>query len=178
MVETARQNPIRFNSFLNTSGAPQLAVAGPVPPYNTKFDPGSGNNIIVVPVGEVDKAVMNAVSYTKLLAGNIFAVHVLLNPSNRERIESLWKKHEPDIPLIVLESPDVSIVGPLRGYVNGIRISNERSTVTIVLPVLATSKWWHRFLFNRTARLIEKAFEGMTGVVTVRVPFSLANIEY
>lgn len=178
MVEIVRQNPIRFKGFLNTPGAPQLAVAGPVRPDNIKFDPGSGNNIIVVPVGEVDKAVMNAIRYTKLLSGNIFAVHVLLNPSDRERIESLWKKKEPDIPLIVLESPDVSIIGPLREYVNGIRTTNEGSIVTIVLPVLATSKWWHRFLFNQTARLIEKAFEGTTGVVTLRVPFSLANIEY
>jgi hypothetical protein len=36
-------------------------------------------------------------------------------------------------------------------------------------------KWWHRFLHNQTARLIERAFQEEAGVVTVRVPFSLTD---
>ncbi len=153
-------------SFFDVPGVSQLAVAGHV-----MFDPKDGNRFVVVPVSGVDKTVMNAIRYAKRLSGNIFAVHILLNPSDKDRIETQWKMQDIDIPLIVLESPNSSILEPLTEYVDGIRLRHERSVVTVVLPVIATSKWWHRFLFNQTAKLIERAFEGKAGVLTLRVAF-------
>lgn len=76
---------------------------------------------------------------------------------------------------IILESPDGSLIWPLTAFVDGIRSSHKESVVTIVLPVLITLKWWHRFLHNQSARLIERAFQEEAGVVTVRVPFFLAD---
>jgi hypothetical protein len=76
---------------------------------------------------------------------------------------------------MLLESPEGSIIRPLTAFIDGIRSSHKESVVTIVLPVLITMKWWHRFLHNQSARLIERAFQEEAGVVTVRVPFSLAD---
>jgi hypothetical protein len=159
-------------------GASQIAVAGHVMFDDMKLDPENGNSFIVIPVADVDKAAINAVRYAKLLSGNIVAVHILLNPSDKDRIERQWKMQRLDVPLIVLESPNSSILEPLTEYVDGIRLRHEESVVTVVLPVIETSKWWHRFLFNQTARLIERAFEGKAGVATIRVPFSLTNADY
>jgi hypothetical protein len=76
---------------------------------------------------------------------------------------------------MILESPEGSVIRPLAAFVDGIRNRHKESVVTIVLPVVTGLKWWQRFLHNQSARLIERAFQGETGVVTVRVPFSLTD---
>jgi len=173
-----RQKSVHLNSFFSIPGAYQLAVTGDVLFDNINFDPKNGNSFLVVPVAGVDKAVINAIQYAKLIAGNIVAVHILLNTSDKDSIASQWKMQSIDVPLIVLESPNASIIDPLREYVDSIRLHNKESVVTVVLPVIVTSKWWHRLLFNHTAGLIERAFEGKAGVATMRVPFSLTNTAY
>ena len=170
-----RQKSVHLNSFFSVPGAYQLAAVGHVICYHMNFDPKNGNRFVVVPVSGVDKAVINAIEYAKLLAGNIVAVHILLTPSGKDRIESQWKMQSIDVPLIIIESPNTSIIEPLREYVDSICLRNKESAVTVVLPVIVTSGWWHRFLFNHTARLIERAFEGKAGVATIRVPFSLTD---
>jgi hypothetical protein len=80
-----------------------------------------------------------------------------------------------DIPLFILESPNGSLIGPPTAYGDGIRRRHKKSFVTIVLPVLITLKWWHRYLHNQTARSIEKAFQREAGVATVRIPFFLES---
>jgi len=159
-------------------GASQIAVAEHVMFDDMKLGPENGNRFVVIPVAGVDKTVMNAIRYAKRLFGSIVAVHILLDPSDKDRIEHQWKMQRLDIPLVVLESPNSSILGPLTEYVDGIRLRHEGSVVNVVLPVIATSKWWQRFLFNQTARLIERAFEGKEGVATIRVPFSLTDTSY
>ena len=170
-----RQKSVQLNSFFGVPGESQLAAIGHVLCYNTNFNPKNGNRFVVVPVSGVDKAVINAIQYAKLIAGNIVAVHILLNTSDKDKIESQWKMQSIDVPLIILESPNTSIIEPLREYVDSIHLRNKEDVVTVVLPVIATSKWWHRLLFNQTAILIERAFEGKAGVATIRVPFSLTD---
>lgn len=156
-------------------GASQIAVAGHVPFDDVKLGPVNGNRFVVIPVAGVDRTVTNAIRYAKKLIGDVSAVHILLAPSDKDRIENQWKKQGIDIPLMILESPNSSILGPLTEYVAGLHLRHKGSVVTVVLPVLATSKWWQRFLFNQTAKLIERALEGKKGVVTIRVPFSLTS---
>ena len=139
------------------------------------FSEKRGKHFVVIPVAEVNMPTMNALQYAKILSGEIVAIHVLLNPSDRDSIEYQWKLQDMGIPLMVLGSPEGSLIRPLAEFVGGIRNRNNDSVVTIVLPVLTGLKWWQRFLHNQTAGLIEKAFQGEAGVVTVRVPFSLTD---
>jgi hypothetical protein len=139
------------------------------------LDARGGYHFVVIPIADMDKVSMNAIRYARLLGGAIVAVHILLNPSDRVKMEYRWKMQNIDIPLFILESPNGSIIEPLMTYVDRIRRRHKESFVTIVLPVLITQKWWHRLLHNQTARLIERAFQREAGVVTIRVPFFLAR---
>jgi|SRR5208283_1056770 len=170
-----RKKSVHLNNLFSVHGTYQLAAVGHVFCDNMSFDPEKGNRFAVVPVTGVDKAVINAIQYAKRIARNIVAVHILLNPLDKDRIESQWTMQSIDVPLIILESPSASIIEPLREYVDSIRLRNKDSAVTVVLPVISASKWWHRFLFNNTAGLIERGFEGKSGVATIRVPFSLTD---
>jgi hypothetical protein len=136
-------------------------------------DAKNGDHFVVIPVANVDKVSMNAIRYSKPFRGAIVAVHVLLNPSCRQEMESQWKLQNIDIPLLILESSNGSIIEPLTTYVDGIRSGRKDSVGDILLPVLITLKWWHRYLHGQTARLIESYSQRDAGVLTVPVPFFL-----
>jgi hypothetical protein len=156
-------------------GASQAAVADAPSPSKMPLDRKSRHHFVVIPVADADKLSINALQYAKLLSSDIVAVHVLLNPSDVEGIEYRWKMQNMDIPLMILDSPDGSIIRPLMAYVERIRLRYKESVVTIVLPVLDGLKWWQRVLHNQTAGLIERGFQSKAGVATVRVPFFLAE---
>jgi len=138
-----------------------------------RVDGKQGEHLLVLYVSEVNKSVMNALRHAKLLSGRRVGVHVM-NSSDAKGIADQWKRHVPDVPLFILDSPNDSLLDPLAEFVDEIRHRHEGGTVTLLLPVISGLKWWQRFLHNQTERLIEKAFQSKAGVVTVRVPFSIA----
>jgi hypothetical protein len=121
------------------------------------------DHFAVILVENLNKLVMNAIRYSRLLAGKPVAIHIQINLSAKEKIEDWWKNLGIDVPRVVLNSADGSIIRPPTVFIDGIRQRHEGSIVTLLLPVLSSSKWWHRFLHNHTARLIEKVFQGKTG---------------
>ena len=163
-----------LHSFFSADGASQAAVLENPLLEEPALD-AKGDHFVVIPVAEVNKVSMNAIRYAKVLNGEIVAVHILLKPSDRVGLECRWKMQNMDIPLIFLESPYGSLIGPLMAYVDGIRRCHKECVVTVVLPVLIGLKRRHRFLHNQRAGLIEKAFKSKEGVVTIRVPFSLTD---
>jgi hypothetical protein len=60
-------------------------------------------------------------------------------------MEPQWENHNIDIPLVILESSNSSLIEPLMTYVDGMRHSRQTRFVTIVLPGLITLKWWQRY---------------------------------
>jgi hypothetical protein len=163
------------HSLFSVVGASQVAASEYPLVHEMALDRKGGYHFVVIPVADVDKLSINAIRYAKLLSGEIVAVHILLNPSNRDKMEYRWKRQNTDIPLFILESANGSLIGPLTAYVDGIRRRQKENVVTIVLPVLVGLKWWHRYLHNQTARSIEKAFQREAGVATVRIPFFLES---
>lgn len=164
-----------LQSSFSADGASQVAVLEHPLLDDVAFDVKGGQHFVVIPIANVDKLSMNAVRYAKVLNGEIVAVHILLKPSDRAGLECRWKMQNMDIPLIFLESPYGSLIGPLMAYVDGIRRCHKECAVAIVLPVLTGLKWRQRILHNQTAGLIEKAFQSKEEVVTIRVPFSLTD---
>jgi hypothetical protein len=176
MTEMNKMNHSQsLQSPFNVDDASQAAVWEIPLLAERAWDANGGNHFVVIPVADVDQVSMNAIRYVKVLNGEIIAVHVLINPSDRHGIQHRWKMQNIDIPLIILESPEGSIIGPLMAYVEEIRRSHKECIVTIVLPVLIGLRRRHRFLHNQTAGLIEKAFQSKEGVVIIRVPFFLTE---
>jgi|SRR5208283_6239725 len=164
-----------LQALISVVGASQVATSEHPSLDEVALNAKRRYHFVVIPVANVDKVSTNAIRYAKLFSGEIVAVHILLNPSDRHEMELQWEMQNIDIPLLILESSNGSIIEPLTTYVDGIRRRHKESVVTIVLPVLITLKWWHRYLHGQTARLIESYFQQVAGVVTVRVPLFLGN---
>jgi hypothetical protein len=100
-------------------------------------------------------------------------VNVRLDDVAAQRLEKEWGHWVPDVPLIFLESPYRSLLGPLTEYVDRVCRETEGGMVTVLLPEFVPAKWWHNFLHNQSALVIKGAMLFRERVVVVSVPYHL-----
>jgi hypothetical protein len=81
--------------------------------------------------------------------------------------------HAPDLRLVVVESPLRSIVPPLVAYIGALHTQYPGAFVSIILPEFITAHWWERFLHNRTAEQLTRAFKKHQNVAVILVPYQL-----
>jgi len=104
-------------------------------------------------------------------------VHIARGASESgSTFEARWREAFADIPLVQVESPFRTFIGPLRAYIEALRLSQDR-VFTIVVPEFSPERWWQRPLHNRTGTQIEEALDGWRNVVVTHVPISLRNVE-
>jgi amino acid transporter len=134
---------------------------------------------VVMPVSGVHRGMLPALRFARSLSTDVTAVVVDVEPQVTSRIRERWTVWGQDVPLIVLESPYRSTVGPLLAYLDEVdRRDPERGLAVVVLPEFVAAKWWQDFLHGQTARLIKKALiyrRGQTGKdrVIIDVPYHL-----
>jgi cbb3-type cytochrome oxidase subunit 3 len=130
------------------------------------------DNIVVVPISGVHRAVVQAVDYAKTLSPDVRAVYVGLNAATTEELQKNWTTWGRGVPLVVLESPYRSLMEPLLEYLETIR-KGRRAFVTVVLPEFVPARWWHALFHNQSALLIKGALLFEPNTVVTSVPFHL-----
>jgi len=135
--------------------------------------PKIGKNPVVVLVAGIHKGVVEALEYAKSISPNVTALTVDLDPTQTTKLRLRWAEWEPDVPLVVLESPYRSILRPLLEYIDRMERQGEGRYLTVVLPEFIPSHWWEHFLHNQTALLVKAALLFRPGKVTVSIPYHL-----
>jgi amino acid transporter len=149
--------------------AAQLSLAGLAPP------PPLDVTILVL-VGDLHRGVVRALQYAQSLSPAAKAVYVETDPERTHRLEQRWGKWGMGVPLIVLNSPYRSVLGPLMEYIDQLqRQRGENHVVTIVLPEFIPAKWWQQLLHNQTALLIKGQLLFHKNVVVTDVPYHLKH---
>ena len=131
-------------------------------------------NLVVVPISGVHRAVVQALDYAKTLSPDVRAVYVSLNPATTDEIRKSWAEWGRGVPLVVLESPYRSLMEPLLEYLDNLRMS-RRAFITVVLPEFVPAHWWHALFHNQSALLIKGALLFTPNTVVTSVPFHLAR---
>lgn len=134
----------------------------PVPPHT-----------VLVLVSGVHRGVLPALEYAREIAKDCRAVHIEINPADTQRIKELWEQWAGDMPLVIIESPYRSLIGPVVEYVKQVRAEHSRHLITVVVPEFVVTKWWERFLHYNAAFLIKMALGGLRGVVITNVRYWL-----
>lgn len=124
-------------------------------------------------VGQIHRGTLEALDYTRSIADKITAVHVNIGNSDQGLLQQQWQQIEPDIPLIILESPYRSVVQPLSTFVAEIEAQYPHTFCTIVLPVLVTRYWWENLLHNQTAWFLKESLRGRHSRVITTVAYYL-----
>jgi len=129
---------------------------------------------VIVPVRELNLVTWHAIEYARRLSRNVVATHVQRgDPTQHEAFAERWARLIPDVPLITIDSPYRTFLGPFLAYADRFAESTGGS-VTVVVPEFRPDHWWQGLLHNRTGRLIEGAAEAhprlAVTVLSVRMP--------
>jgi amino acid transporter len=131
----------------------------------------------VVPVAEIGVPSRQALAYARAVApddAHVVAVHVTDDVASASTLRREWQEWEPGIEMVIIESPYRSLGGPLLAYIDALKDSNPRDTITVVLPEYVPSHWWEHLLHNQTALRLKAALLFHPGIVVTNVPYHMA----
>ncbi|HWQ29063.1 MAG TPA: APC family permease, partial [Dehalococcoidia bacterium] len=128
---------------------------------------------VLVPVDEINRAVLRTVAYARTISDNVTALHVTDDREEAEALRRRWEELVPDVPLVIVESPYRSLVAPVLAYVDALDRTQPDQMVTVVLPEFVVRWPWQRLLHNQLAVRLKKALIGRPNTVVVDVPYHL-----
>jgi amino acid transporter len=162
------------------SVAEQLSLEGLSPEEWTDLASGRRHKV-VVPVSAMHRGTLVASRFARTMSRDVTAVVVDVDAQVTARVRAKWPTWGHDVPLVVLESPYRSTVGPLLAYLDEVdQREPERGAAVVVLPEFVPAQWWHHLLHNQTALLIKMVLtyrRGKTGDarVIIDVPYYLQH---
>jgi amino acid transporter len=131
------------------------------------------HNLVLVPIGGIQRAVVKALQYACTLSPDVRAVYVEIDSSSAADVRRQWSQWGQGAQLVVLESPYRSLMEPLLEYVERAQAADPRGYVTVVLPEFVPHRLWQHLLHNQHALLIKGALLFRPNVVVTSVPFHL-----
>jgi amino acid transporter len=128
---------------------------------------------VIVPVAAVNRVARQTLAYARSISPNVTAVFITDDDAEIEQMRESWKALGSDIPMVIIESPYRSLVGPLLAYLDEIDRQRPDDTLTVVLPEFIARHWWEQILHNQTALRIKAALLFRPGTVVTSVPYHL-----
>jgi hypothetical protein len=133
------------------------------------------HNTVVIPIGGIQRAVVEALRYAETLSDDVRAVYVDVDSAATEQIRREWQIWGGRVKLIVLDSPYRSVLEPLLEYIEQVEQVRDDDYVTVILPEFVPARWWQHLLHNQRALLIKGALLFRPNTVVTSVPFHLAK---
>src|SRR5207237_77581 len=131
------------------------------------------HSTVLVPIGGVHRAVLQAIAYARSLSQDVRAVFVDTDAAATEKVRAEWQRWGEGTRLEVLASPYRSLMEPLLEYIDELQEASPHGYVTVVLPEFVPARWWQHLLHNQQALLIKGALLFRPRVVVTSVPFHL-----
>ena len=133
------------------------------------------HNTVLIPIGGLQRAVVEALRYAETLSDDVRAVYVDVNPAQTEQLRKDWDAWGGRVRLVVLPSPFRSLMEPLLEYIEQAAAAKANDYVTVILPEFVPARWWQHLLHNQRALLIKGALLFRPNTVVTSVPFHLAK---
>lgn len=151
------------------------AVAEQVALSRDTRPPRPRRNVVIIPIGGVNRAVVRAVDYARSHGGEVKAVLIDVDKEETALVEIKWAQWGCGVPLIVLPSPYRSILRALLGYVEEHLQKDPDCWITVVVPEILPARWWQNILHNQRALLLKASLLWKDRVVLTDVPFHLTR---
>ena len=133
--------------------------------------PAEIKHTIIVPVADLNRPSIQTLAYARSLSCNVTAVHIAEDEDAAREFREKWEEWGDKVPLVTIESPYRSIVGPLLRYIDNIDRADLNDTVTVILPEYVTPRWWENLLHNQTALRLKAALLFRPHTVVTSVPY-------
>ena len=129
---------------------------------------------VIVPVADVTRDVIHALTFARTMSDDVTAVHVTEDPDRGADLRARFERALPGVPLVVIESPYRKLVRPLVRYLEDAVEASGEDHVIVLLPVYVSGDRVDRFLYNDNGRRIREALLGRPNVLVADVPYRRA----
>jgi len=130
---------------------------------------------VVVPIPGLNRAVVQAINVGRSISDDVRAVYITDEPEIAARLRSDFERQLPGVPLVVVESPYRTLVGPLLAYLDVLDSAwppDKVDPITfVVIPEYVARSWWERILYNQSAKRLRSVLLGRPHTVVVAVPY-------
>ncbi len=164
LVVLFRETKVHYDNV-----ADQLSLKG------MEVDTTPRGHTVIVPIGGVHRAVIEALRYAAALSKDVRAVYVNVNPESLAALKRDWPAWGSHVKLVVLQSPYRSLNEPLLDYIERIETEHPEHYITVVLPEFVPKRWWHHLLHNQSALVLKTALLFKRRVICTSVPFQLSK---
>ena len=151
--------------------AQQLKLANYEPPVTPL------RNTVLVLVPALHRGVMPALEYARSLSSDCRAVHICTDPERTPQLRERWEQWGHDVPLVILNSPYRSLLGPIMRYLDAVQHERRNHTVTVVVPEFVATKKWHALLHGQSGFRLKLALLSRRDVVVANVRYYLQHSE-
>ena len=134
-------------------------------------------NVAIVPIGDVHRGTLRALTYARRLSKDVRAVCITTSPEMKERLLRRWKRFPKltrRIKLITIEYDYRDVITPLVQYIE--KVNNEEfpnQLTTVVIPTFIPTHFVGRFLHNQTATQLRWALRNYKDIVMIDVPIHI-----
>ena len=130
---------------------------------------------VVVPIPGLNRAVVQAINVARSISEDVRAVYISDDPASAARLRADFARQIPGVPLVVVESPYRTLVGPMLAYLDVLDAAwppDKSAPITfVVLPEYVARRWWERILYNQAAKRMRKVLLGRPQTIVVTVPY-------
>ena len=130
---------------------------------------------VIIPVNGINRAVVQAVNFGRMLAPDVRAVFVTDDLDRADALRDRWERQLPDVTLVIVESPFRAVISPVVAYLDILDQAwppdKEAPVTIVVLPEYVARHWWDRLLYNQTAKRLKAELVGREHTVIADVPY-------
>jgi len=133
----------------------------------------------IVLVSEVTAPTLRALQYACTICPEaVRALHVEIEPEQRERVQAAWDRYGVQVPLEVVDSPYRDLTRTVLHYLDrAARQAGDDTMLNVIIPEFVVISPIGRLLHNQSALWIRGALYADTRVAVTSVPWVLGQEE-
>lgn len=132
--------------------------------------PSTKPPVVIVPVGRLDRAAVQAVAFARSISPAVKAVHIATSEESAEDFSERWEHWAGKVPLDIIESPYRALVPPLMRYIDSIDKRDDRP-ITVVLASFVPHTWWEWFLHSQNSIRLKASLLFRPNTIVIDVPY-------
>ena len=138
---------------------------GVIPPHTMRHR-------VILPVSGVHQGTLAALRYARMLSDDVTAVHVVIEPSDAEKVRAKWETWGEGVRMVLLDSPYRLFIEPILGYISEIAAKRQPGeTITIVVPEFVSDNRMTGAVHTNTANILREQLKNQHGIVITNVPY-------
>ncbi|HEV8353844.1 MAG TPA: APC family permease [bacterium] len=129
--------------------------------------------INLVLISDVHAAALRQVQFVRSLGFRWTAVHVAIDEEKAAEVKHKWDRFFPDDELVILASPLRDLVGPIRTYVERLRLTHPRAFIHVIVAQILMDNMVEQVLHQNTTVIFKLALQEIPMVAVTDVAFPL-----